>query len=211
MIKKISLSLVTTMFLSISTLNANDLKPMIQFGYDFGGKTLATVDQFNTYNGYDSSNIRAGQGLSFEAGAAVDSPQSDLEFQFLIGYKFDRESASNGSVTWDRIPFTGVAMIKNRRWKLGGGITYHMNPELSGSFSGYDNNNNYFNDTVNDEYDDAIGGVIQAQYMMTDAFSMGLRGTFIEYQLKNDASVTASGNSVGINFAYTFGNYSEFR
>jgi hypothetical protein len=211
MIKKICLSLMTTIFLSTNTMSASDMKPMLQLGYDFGGKTLATVEQFDYYNGYESSKIRAGQGLIFEAGAAIESEQKDFEIQFLIGYKFDRESASNGSVTWDRIPFTTLAMIKKNRWKFGGGVTYHLNPELSGSFSGYDNNDNFFNDSVNDEYDNAIGGIVQVQYKISEAIAIGLRGTFIEYKLKNDSSVVASGNSIGINFSYSFEERSEFR
>jgi hypothetical protein len=184
---------------------------MLQVGYDFGGKTLATVEEFDYYNGYETSKIRAGQGLSFEAGVSVENNQKNLELQFLVGYKFDRESSSNGSVTWDRIPFTALAMVKKNKWKLGGGITYHLNPELSGSFTGYDNNGNYFNDSVNDEYDNAIGGIIQVQYMISEATSVGLKGTFIEYKLKNSPSVIASGNSIGINFSYAFGERSEFR
>ncbi|CAA6802085.1 MAG: Unknown protein [uncultured Sulfurovum sp.] len=210
LIKKVSLSLVPALLLSTSIVNASDLNPMLQFGYDFGGKTLATVEQYDYYTGYDTAKIKAGQGLSFEAGAAVNSEGSDLELQFLVGYKFDRESAANGSVTWDRIPLTALGMIKNNRWKFGGGITYHLNPELSGSFSGI-SNGQAFDDSVDDTYDNAIGGVIQAQYMMSDSSAIGLRGTFIEYELKNNPSVVASGNSVGINFSYTFGKRSEFR
>jgi len=211
MLEKISLSLTTTLLLATTPLRASDLNPILQFGYDFGGKTLATVEQFDYYNGYETSKIRAGQGLSFEVGAAVSSPESDLELQFLVGYKVDSESASNGSVTWDRIPLTTLLMLKKNKWKFGGGFTYHLNPELVGSFSGYDNNNNYFNDSVNDEYEDSLGAVIQAQYLMSEAMAVGIKGTFMEYKYKTNPSVTANGNSVGINFTYTFGERSEFR
>lgn len=211
MLKKVSLSLIPALLLSTTTMNASDLNPIIQLGYDFGGTTLATVDRFDYYTGYETAKIRAGQGLSFEAGAAVSNEASNLELQFLVGYKFDRESAENGAVTWDRIPFTALGMIKSNKWKFGGGITYHLNPKLSGSFSGYDNNGDYFNDSVNDSYDNAFGGVIQAQYTLSESSAIGLRGTFIEYKLKSDPSIVANGNSVGINFTYTFGKRSEFR
>lgn len=211
MFKKVSFSLIAATLLSHNALNANDLKPMLQIGYDFGGKTLATVEEYDYYNGYDTSEIRAGQGLGFEAGIAMENNQKNLELQLLIGYKFDRESTSNGSVTWDRIPLTSLAMIKKNKWKFGGGLTYHINPELSGSFTGYENDGTYFNDSVDDEYDNALGAVLQAQYMISEATSIGIKGTFIEYKLKSDSSVTASGNSVGINFSYTFGERSEFR
>lgn len=210
MIQKISLSLITLLALSSAAM-ASDLKPMLQFGYDFGGETLATVERYDYYNGYENSKIRAGQGLSFEAGAAIDTPNSDLELQFLVGYKFDQESAYNGSVTWEQIPFSAIALLKRNKWKFGGGVTYHLNPKLTGSFTGYDNNNVYFNDAVNDKYENSIGGIVQIQYQFSEASAIGLKGTLIEYKLKNNPSVIANGNSVGINFNYKFGERSEFR
>ena len=205
MLKKILFSsLIILPSLSIAN---NNLNPILQLGYDFGGTTLATVQ--HTYD--SDQKIRAGEGLSFEVGAAVGNPDSNLELQFLIGYKIDQVTASNGEVTWDSIPFTALAMIKDKRWKFGGGITYHLNPELSGNFTGYDNNGEYFNDSANDEYENSIGGVVQIQYRATDSLSVGLKGTFIEYKLKNDPTIVAKGNSIGMNVTYTFGQRSEFR
>jgi len=205
MLKKILFSsLIILPSLSIAN---NNLNPILQLGYDFGGTTLATVQ--HTYD--SDQKIRAGEGLSFEVGAAVGNPDSNLELQFLIGYKIDQVTASNGEVTWDSIPFTALAMIKDKRWKFGGGITYHLNPELSGNFTGYDNNGEYFNDSANDEYQNSIGGVVQIQYRATDSLSVGLKGTFIEYKLKNDPTIVAKGNSIGMNVTYTFGQRSEFR
>lgn len=204
MIKQISLATLLT----LSSLCASDeLKPMLQMGYDWGGTTLATV--YHDYEG--STAIRAGQGLSFEAGASLESSNSNMDLQFLIGYKFDSDTASNGDVTWDVMPITALAMFNLQNWKFGGGITYHVNPVLSGGFSGYENGV-YFNDTVNDRYENALGGIIQMQYMATDSFAIGLKGTFIEYQLKSDSSYKAQGNSVGILASYTFGNdHYEYR
>ena len=205
MLKKISLLTLLT----LASINASDdLKPILQMGYDFGGTTLATVE----HDGYYESSvnkIRAGQGLSLEAGAVIDSP--NLELQFLIGYKFDNDSASNGDVTWDVIPFTALAMFKSHRWKFGGGLTYHLNPALNGSFKGYDGNGDYFHDEADDEYENAFGAVAQMQYRLTNNFSMGLKGTFIEYKLKKDNTITAKGNAIGVNFSYIFGERSRFR
>lgn len=199
------------MLLSINALNANDLKPMLQIGYDFGGKTLATVEQFDYFSGYDIARVRAGEGLSLEVGATIENDNKDFEFQFLVGYKFDQESAENGSVTWDIIPFTALALMKKDKWKFGGGLTYHLNPEISGNFSGFNRNNNFFNDSIDDQYENALGGVVQVQYKVSDSTAIGVRGTFMEYTLKRNPSVVASGNSIGINFSYTFGERSEFR
>lgn len=186
---------------------ADTIKPVIQFGYDFGGTTLATV--YNTYNG--TTRIRAGSGARFEAGASISSPINPLELQFLVGYKLTEETADNGYVTWDSTPFTALAMFKDRRWKIGGGITYHLNPHLSGSFTGYDNRGIYFNDAVNDRYENALGGVAGVDYRATNNLSIGIRGTYIEYKLKTDPSVIADGKSIGFNLSYAFGDYSRFR
>lgn len=211
MIKKFSLSLITFASLSSQTLIASDLHPVFQFGYDFGGKTLATVEHYDYYRGYELNKVRAGQGLVLEGGASISSDSNDLELKLLVGYKFDRESASNGSVTWDRVPLSAIAMVNNNKWKFGGGITYHINPELSGDFTGYDNNGDYFHDSVDDLYEDSLGAVIEAQYNFTESTAIGLRGTLIEYKLKENPSVVANGNSVGIHFSYTFGKETRFR
>ena len=204
MIKRI----LFTSLLTIGILHAEALmKPMLQVAYDFGGTTLATIDHSGSYY-YDASTkkIKAGQGLSFEAGASVARPDSLIEMQFLIGYKFDSDSATNGDITWDVIPFTALAMFKSGKWKFGGGATYHLNPSLSGGFSGTTVA------TANGEYDNAFGGVVQVQYMASKAFAIGLRGTFIEYKLKSNPTLTASGNSIGIVGTYTFGHTrSRFR
>jgi len=202
MLKKISLATL----LMLTTLSANNnIKPLVQVGYGWGGTTLATI-----HHDYESDyKIRAGDGLNLEVGATVGNP--NLELQFLVGYKFDTDSASNGDVTWDTVPFTAIGMLKNNNWKFGGGVTYHLNPELSGSFSGYDGGV-YFNDTVDDQYENALGGVVKIQYQAGDSFDIGLQGTFIEYELKSDNTQTAKGNSIGVVFTYTFGNErSEFR
>jgi len=203
MIKK----MILTSLLTFTSIHADTLNPLLQIGYDWGGDTLATV-----YHDYEGTNtIRAGNGLNLEAGAVYQSPQSNLELRFLVGYKIDSDSAYNGDVTWDVIPFTALAMFKAQNWKFGGGATYHLDPKLSGSFSGYDNGV-YFNDSVNDVYDNAFGGVAQIQYQPTEAFGIGLKATFIEYQLKNNPTVKVNGDSLGIVFTYAFGNeYSEFR
>jgi len=213
MFKKISLITLLT----LGTLSASDtIKPIIQLGYDVGGTELATVhhENYDDY-GYRYNNnykIRAGEGVSFEAGAAIGSDNSNMELQFLVGYKFDSDSATNGEVTWDVVPFTALAMFKSNKWKFGGGLTYHLNPRLNSTFPIYDKNNNFLSNGINDTYKDALGGVAKIQYRVTPSFDVGLKGTLIEYELEDDPSYKARGNSIGFVLSYTFGNErSEFR
>lgn len=208
MLKKLTLNTLIVLVL-ISTVKAEStLKPIVQFGYDIGGTTLATV--YNNYNGV--ARVRAGQGARLEAGAVISDKYNPLELQFLVGYKIDQESASNGKVSWDTVPFTALAMLKYRKWKFGGGAIYQLDPYISGSFSGFDPTGVFYNDTINDRYEDALGGIAQINYMVNRALSVGVRGTFIDYQLRNNPLVTAQGNSIGFNISYTFGyERSQFR
>ena len=208
MLKKISLLTLLT----LGTLSAEDtLKPMLEMGYDFGGTKLATITH-EDYYGENIYNIRAGEGLSFEAGAVFGNDNSNVELQMLIGYKFDSDSADNGEVTWDTIPFTALAMFTSDKWKFGGGVTYHLNPELDSTFPIYDNNNNFVSNGTNDKYNSAFGGVVKMQYRATPSLDIGLKGTLIEYELTEDPSITAKGNSIGVTLSYTFGNErSKFR
>jgi len=211
MVKKILLSLITLIGINTSNLMAAQLNPIIQLGYDFGGETLAEVQHYDAYNGYDINKVRAGQGVNLELGASMSNDANTLELKLLAGYKVDQKSAYNGSVRWERIPLSAVALLKNNRWKLGGGVTYHIDPRLVGNFSGIDNNNVPFNDHVDDLYENSVGAIVEVQYNITESTSIGLKGTLIEYSLKNNPSVVADGNSVGINLAYTFGKESAFR
>lgn len=188
MIKKTLLAL--PLLVSFST--ADMLRPVLQLAYDGGGDELVTIE-----HDYERDyTIDAGDGLSFEAGMALDNPMSNLELQFLVGYKFDSDSASNGDIDWSIVPVTALALINNYGWKFGGGITYHINPELDGRFG---------SDSINYQFNNAIGAVAQIQYNPVESFAIGLRATFIEYELENSPTDTADGTSLGIVGTFKFG------
>ncbi|SFV53619.1 hypothetical protein MNB_SV-12-1786 [hydrothermal vent metagenome] len=181
------------------TLSYANPRPLIQIGFESGGDELVTIDHY-----YESDyTIDAGDGFRFELGMAIDDPLGELEIQFLAGYKFDSNSADNGSISWSMIPLTAIGFVKIPQWKFGAGLTYHINPELDGSFG---------NEDIKDEFKNALGGVMQIQYEPVDAFALGLRATFIDYKLQRDNSQTANGNSIGLIGTFKFGGRrSRFR
>ena len=183
---------------SLSLTQASGIKPLIQFAFDSGGDELVTIE-------HDYSNdvhIDAGDGFNFEAGMALEIAPH-IENQLLIGYKFKDDDAYNGEVSWDTIPLTALSFFKVENWKFGGGLTYHISPELDGRFD---------SDEINYEFENALGVVAQIQYEMANTFSIGVRATFIEYERKNNHSQTASGNSLGIVGTFKFGGErSRFR
>ena len=190
---KITLASLITLF---TLAQADSIRPLLQISFESGGDELVTIQ--HDYEG--DYKIDAGDGFTFEAGIAVDNPQSNLELQFLAGYKIDNDDADNGDITWSLIPLSALALVKVQDFKFGGGITYHISPELDGRFGRED---------INYQFDSAFGGVIQAQYSFEDTFSIGLKATFIDYKLKNDSTKTASGNSIGVVGTFKFGGTSS--
>ena len=183
---------------SLSLTQASGIKPIIQISVDAGGDELVTIE-------HDYSNdvhIDAGDGFGIEAGMALEVAPN-VENQLLIGYKFKEDSAYNGDITWDSIPLTALGFFKVQGWKFGGGLTYHISPELDGRFD---------SDEINYEFENALGVVAQIQYEVANSFALGIRATFIEYERKSDHTQTASGNSLGIVGTIKFGGErSRFR
>lgn len=183
---------------SLSLTQAAEIKPLIQLGFSSGGDELVTVE-------HDFSNdvtIEAGDGFTIETGMAIEVTPN-FENQFLIGYRFKDDNAYNGDISWDTIPLTALGFFKVQNWKFGGGLTYHISPELDGRFD---------KDEINYQFENALGVVAQIQYEVMNAFAIGIRLTFIEYERKHDHTQTASGNSLGVVGTFKFGGErSRFR
>ncbi|NOZ90316.1 MAG: hypothetical protein GXO60_03415 [Epsilonproteobacteria bacterium] len=188
MIKKVLLILPIFLTLSFGDL----IKPVIEISLESGGDELVTID-----HDYDSDyTIDAGDGLNLAMGMSIDNPEKNFETQLTVGYKFDSDSASNGDITWSMIPITALGFFKIPNWKFGGGLTYHLSPELKSTFDNY---------RFTDEFNNALGAIVQIQYEPTGFFAIGLKGTFIEYELKKNTSQKANGNSLGLVLTIKFG------
>ncbi len=185
--------LILPLVLTLSYTDVNFIKPIIQVGFNSGGDELVTITH-DYYN--EAYTIDAGDGINLEMGMAIENPITNFETQFLIGYKFD--SDSNGDTTWSMIPISALAFINAEGWKFGGGLTYHISPSLEGSVTSDGS-------LLRDDFDDALGGIVQIQYEIANTFAIGLRGIFIEYQLSRDPSQKANGNSIGLIATVKFG------
>ena len=102
MLKKVILILPLLLTLSLATP-----RPLVQFGFESGGDELVTVD-----HDYEADyKIDAGDGFRLELGMAISDPLNQIEIQFLAGYKFDSDSADNGSISWSMIPLSALGFI----------------------------------------------------------------------------------------------------
>ncbi len=168
------------LFSSVSFAQAASF--VLEAGLHDGGDDLLTA----TFTNGDSETLEAGGLYSFSLGGAFDI-STNVESRITIGIKEDSITASNGDVKFTRYPIDALFLYKLDNWRLGGGITYHLSPEVSGSG---------VVTVLDGDFDDALGFLLEADYMF-DSFYTGMRFTFIDYELSSTGA-EADGNSVGI-------------
>jgi len=170
---------------------AAEVRPMVKVGFDFGGETLATV----VFTNGSTKSIKSNEGLFIGGGASIFNEARDIETEVALTYKIARISAINAELEWTRVPLDVLVFYRMPRFRAGGGLTYHMNPEVSGSGAARN---------VNLQFDNALGLLLQADWLIIDrktlTMALGLRYTNIEYKLQG---TSASPNSSGLGITYS--------
>jgi len=188
-----------------ATSNAIEVRPVFRMGAEFGGDTIVKVGTTGGTGG-SSRTIDANQGLSVGGGASILTDSKDIEAEVTLSYKFTSISAQNGDIKWTMLPLDALVFYRMPKFRLGGGLTYHLSPKLDGSGDAGD---------LNATYKDALGLVLQADYRFTERFLLGLRYTNVTYKASGSpqASATvvtttpptsAKTNGVGIIFSVRF-------
>ena len=167
------------LLITAGTASAGGL--VLEGGLHLGGERFATV-----YTTTGTTDINAGELYSLAIGVGLDLAP-DIESRITIGIKEDGVIASNGSVKFTRYPIDVLVLKRTGGWKIGGGITYHMNPEY------YDST--YFS-PLSVQFDDALGLLLELDREL-GAVYIGGRLTLIDYQITGSNS-KFSGNSVGV-------------
>ena len=149
--------------------HAAEIKPVIRAGIDFGGDTLVTA----RFSDGSSRSIRANEGLYLGGGVSVINEARDLELELTINYKFKTIHGSNGDIDWTSLPIDVLAFHRWSKVRLGGGLTYHLNSSVEGTgvASG-----------LKGDFDDALGLVLQGDYLFGEKVALGLRYTKINYR-----------------------------
>jgi hypothetical protein len=168
--------------------HAVDVRPVFKAGIDFGGEKIVTA----TFTNGKTDSIKANEGLYLGGGVSILTDSKDIEVEATASGKYTSISASNGDITWTRFPLEALVFYRFPNVRLGGGLTYHVSPKLKGSgvVGG-----------LNVKVDDALGAVLQADYLITQKVSVGGRYTLLEYKANG---VAAKSNGVGITFGMTF-------
>jgi len=166
---------------------AAEVRPVARIGFDFGGDNLIT----RPFADGSSGSIRANEGFWIGAGVLVSGSRS-IEAEVTLAYKFASTTAGAGNVTWTRTPLDALAFYRLPRFRLGGGLTYHFAPQLQGAgvASG-----------ATAKFDDALGWVLQADYVLTPRYILGARYTDLTYK---SGGVSFSGKGLGTTVGFVF-------
>lgn len=166
---------------------AAEVKPVARIGFDFGGDNLIT----RPFADGSSGTIRANEGFWIGAGVLV-SGSRNVEAELTLSYKFASSRAASGDVTWTRFPLDAIVFYRFPRVRLGGGLTYHLSPTLEGSGAA---------SNINARFDDALGYVLQADYLWTPRYTLGARYSNLTYRT-GGASFNSNGLGVTVGFIF---------
>jgi hypothetical protein len=168
----------------------NSVHFLVGMGLTGGGDKWATLH----YQDGSSANITFGGLLDVHAGVEYRFANR-FSLDTTIGYHFDNQSASNGSMRFERYPLEILGHYAvTDQVRLGGGMRYVMSPKVVSS--GVVGGNNH-------DFDNTTGVVLEGEYLFSPQMGLKLRGVSESYKLTG-SSTSYSGNHVGLMFNYYF-------
>lgn len=162
----------------------------VGIGASAGGDKLATA----FYTDGDSANIKAGGGVSFTGGLNFRINEQ-FSAQTSVTFHVDDQTASNGSLKFQRFPIEALAFYHiNQQWKIGTGLRYVTGAKLSGSGVA---------DIRDTKFDNALSSVVEGEYMFSPQLSVKVRYVNEKFELKH-RSGEVKANHVGVSGNFYF-------
>jgi hypothetical protein len=153
-------------FLVLTPLNTQAAGMVLTGEIAFGGDDMVVVS--------GGEDLQAGQLLNLGIGYDFDlNAAKTLRLRTGINYKFDSVDASNGEADFDRWPLDVLLISRQGNFALGAGITYHLSPTFEATINGVTNRV---------DFDDSLGFLLQAGYLVAERIELGARVTLIEYE-----------------------------
>lgn len=182
----IGLILTTVQVFAQQSERSLTAKFLIEGGIEYGGDEILQV--FFT-NGEDQT-MRAGQGGYITVGGELQfSSVKQLMVRSSIGIKYNTTAADNANIRLTRFPVHLTPFWKiNDDFRLGIGITTHLNPKLKGD--------NFIPDVA---YTSTVGPRFEFGYKW-----IALTYTAISYE--DGFSESFSASSIGASISFTFPN-----
>src|SRR5882672_620422 len=109
--------------------HAAEVRPVVVAGYDTGGDRVANL----TYTNGKTDSIHANEGLRAGGGISALNDAKNIEFLGTLSVKYLSLHADNGDLTWLSTPLDALLFYRRQSFRLGGGLTYVINPRLKGT------------------------------------------------------------------------------
>jgi TPR repeat protein len=161
---------------------------LLAFGLQFGGEPLVEIQRRDG----QTSQLQAGDALNISLGALLEPYRGKthaLQFQATGGYNYAGAKARNGSAELTHWPSELLAFYYHRpyRLRIGGGPQYQLTTSLTGT--------GVIPRRI--AFDNALGGVFQAEWLPKTWLSVYARYTLIGYTPAG-SSESISGNAFGL-------------
>jgi hypothetical protein len=170
---------------------AQEVRPVFKVGIDTGGDTVVTA----LFTNGSTKSIKANELLFLAGGVSILNDDKNLQAEVTLGIKLDSITASNGDIDFTRYPLDALVFYRESKFRVGGGLTYHFSPKVSGSgVAG----------GVNVNFKDALGVILQADYLIWRGMSVGLRYTILDYKTSSGPSRTVNSDGFGVAFSMYF-------
>ncbi len=170
---------------------AAEIRPLVKAGVDFGGDTMVTA----VFSDGFTEEVRANDGFYIGGGAVIIDNARNMEYHLTLAYKFASIDGTDGDIEWSRIPLEALAFYRFSRVRLGGGLTYHINPRLEGGGSA---------GGLDVDFKNALGVVLQADWRVNQMIGVGARYTILEYDAEGAFFGSAKSNGVGVTLSINF-------
>lgn len=170
---------------------AAEIRPLVKAGVDFGGDTMVTA----AFSDGFTEEVRANDGFYIGGGAVIIDNARNMEYHLTLAYKFASVDGTDGDIEWSRIPLEALAFYRFSRVRLGGGLTYHINPRLEGDGSA---------GGLDVDFKNALGVVLQADWRVNQMIGVGARYTILEYDAEGAFFGSAKSNGVGVTLSINF-------
>ncbi len=191
--KKKYVSLLSWPLLMVGVAQAAEPRFSLDVGYDFGGAEVGEV----YFSEGTTAVVRANEGMNIAVGVALPLG-GGLDLQTSIGLQWSEQSAENGSMTWQSVPWQTLLVANLGTLSVGGGVVYHFNPELE--------TDGVLRSLGQVQFDDALGYQAQVAYAVTEGrrgsgFLVGARYTTIDFTA-GDATIRGDAAAVFVKFLF---------
>lgn len=161
-----------------------------------GGDELAWAELVDEDGDTSSETIEAGAEFYLYGGLRYGLTSMPVDLQATLGWHTDGVDISNGEFSFDRMPVDLLAFYRFGNARVGGGLTYHLSPELDLEVDGQG---------ASTDFDNGLGLVAQFDYTFSNFF-VGARYTWLDYEVDEaDALVDeVDANHFGIHGGVTF-------